>query len=60
MKGLGFVKRLLDIIYPKGDYKSVGPRMSKYAQQYNLPSRKAARRAAIEKRRATRKVTKRV
>ena len=55
MKGLGFIKTILKIFDPKG--KS-GPRMTKYAQQYNLPSRKAARRRAREKRRDTRRTKK--
>lgn len=56
MKGLGIIKRILKLIDPSGS--QIGPIPSKYARQYNLPSRKAARRRAAEKRRATRKTKK--
>jgi len=55
MKGLGFIKTILKMFDLEGNF---GPRMSKYAQQYNLPSRKAARRLAREKRMKTRRAKK--
>jgi len=42
MKFPGFMKSFLKMIIPKG----WGPSMSKYAQQYNLPSRKLTRKLA--------------
>ena len=48
MKFPGFLKSLLKMVVPSG----WGPKMSKYAQQYNLPSRKLTRKLAKGKRRA--------
>ena len=52
MKIPAFIKSTLEFIIPK----NFGPSMSKYAQQYNLPSRKLARKLAKEKRKRTRKL----
>ena len=45
MKFPGFMKSFLKVVIPKG----WGPRMSKYAQQYNLPSRKLTRKLTRRK-----------
>lgn len=53
MKTPVVIKGILKSIIPK----NFGPKMSKYAQQYNLPSRKLARKRAAEKRKTqTRKM----
>ena len=52
MKFPAFIKTILEYI----TLKNFGPSMSKYAQQYNLPSRKLARKLAREKRKRTRKL----
>lgn len=46
MKFPAFIKTILEYI----TLKKFGPSMSKYAQQYNLPSRKLTRKLAREKR----------
>jgi len=54
MKFPGFMKSFLNMVIPKGS----GPRMSKYAQQYNIPYRKLTRKLA-RKKLALRRCTKR-